>query len=583
MDCIRRLTPAFALSALLLTGAGGSEDARLDELVDAQQTIWIDAHPELATRLGLKSGYDRWSPSGDAGDVSDKKLRTEQLVALKTVDPSKLDAEHKRTYEIFQRTAKNTLDELAFTGPRWAMSQQGGAYSEAPALLISAHRIDSASDAEAYIARVRGIALLLDQDAAAMESRTPLPRFMFPTIAEQAGKLIDGAALKQDFAKKLADAKIADAPRLAAALDAAIAQQMTPAYEKFVARVNAFAAKATGDTGMRAVPNGPAYYALRLRIMTTEDKADAHAIHLLGLKEVDRIHGEMRALMPALGFQGTDLKAFFAQQRQNDGHDYENDDASRERALNEARAIVADVKAELPKLFHKLPKADIEVRRVEGFREQGAATAFYQAPPLDGSRPGIFYYNLRDMHDLTRGQLPGFVYHEAIPGHHMQIALTRENPELTRFRKLAGGSAYAEGWALYSEKLMRELGFYKDAPAKFGQLNNELLRAMRLVLDTGVHAEGWSREKALQWFVDVSPYTAGRAQAEVDRYYASPGQAVSYKMGEIAILEMREKAKTALGAKFDLARFHDEVLRHGNVPLAMLRDIVDQWIAAGGV
>ncbi|MEL6189057.1 MAG: DUF885 domain-containing protein, partial [Myxococcota bacterium] len=303
-------------------------------------------------------------------------------------------------------------------------------------------------------------------------------------------------------------------------------------------------------------------------------------IHALGLAEVERIHGEMREIMKKVGFEG-DLQAFFTFMRTDPQFYYENDEAGRKAYLEEATAIIDDMRTRLPELFSTFPKAKLVVRRVEAFREKAAGKAFYSRPALDGSTPGTYYANLYNMADMPKYQMAALAYHEGIPGHHMQIALTQELEGIPKFRKFTFFTAYTEGWGLYSELIPKELGLYDADPySDFGRLAMELWRACRLVVDTGLHQKRWTREQAIDYLATNTPNPKGDVVKAIERYIVMPSQATAYKVGMLRILQLRAKAERALGSSFDIRPFHDVVLRNGPLPLTVLEEQVDAWIAS---
>ncbi|MEY4095741.1 MAG: hypothetical protein RLZZ53_2940, partial [Acidobacteriota bacterium] len=323
------------------------------------------------------------------------------------------------------------------------------------------------------------------------------------------------------------------------------------------------------------------YYNERLANMTTTNMT-ADQIHATGLAEVARLRAEMEAIRVEVGFKG-DLQAFFAELRDskdNPRYYYPNTDEGREGYLKDATAAIDKIKAVLPKYFGLLPKADLVVKRVEPFREQAGAAQHYFPSTPDGSRPGVYYAHLLDMKAMPKHELEVIAYHEGLPGHHMQIAIAQELGNVPTFRRQAGFGAYQEGWGLYSEWLAREMpGTYQDPYSRFGRLGSEIWRAIRLVVDSGMHSKGWSEEQAVQYFLANSATTEAQARSEIRRYLVMPGQATSYKIGMLKIQELRKKAETALGPKFDIRGFHDTVLGGGALPLTLLEKRVDQWIA----
>jgi uncharacterized protein (DUF885 family) len=334
---------------------------------------------------------------------------------------------------------------------------------------------------------------------------------------------------------------------------------------------------AKGDNGAWSLPDGQAFYANRLRGATTTELT-AEQIHQLGLRQVAAIRAEMEALKTRVGFTGT-LEQFFQHVRTDPSFKYPNTEAGREAYLADARAVVAQMMEAGPRFFRVLPKAKLEVRAVEKWREGTASTAFYNQPALDGSRPGIFYVNLVDMNQTQKPQMEAIAVHEGAPGHHFQIARAMELPGLPRFRTLGGYIAYSEGWGLYTERLAKEMGGYKDPYSEFGMLSNQVWRAIRLVVDTGLHAKKWSKEQAVAYFKANSSVSDTDIEREVNRYINNPGQATSYMVGQLKIAELRAKAERELGPRFDIRDFHEAVLAQGALPLDVLEEEVNSYIA----
>jgi uncharacterized protein (DUF885 family) len=358
----------------------------------------------------------------------------------------------------------------------------------------------------------------------------------------------------------------------------ALLETVQPAYQRLIAAIAQQSREASGDDGVWKYPQGDAFYAERLRWFTTTELG-ADDIHRIGLSEVARIHEEMRGIMRQVGFEG-DLAAFFEFMREDEQFYYPNTDAGRQAYLADARAAIDAMRERLPEYFGLLPEAELVVKRVEAFRERSAGKAFYQAPPKDGSRPGIYYANLYNMADMPRYQLEALAFHEGLPGHHMQRAITVALDDIPEFQKYASFTAFTEGWGLYTEELAKEMGFYEDPYSDFGRLAMELWRACRLVVDTGIHSKRWTREEAIEYLIENTPNSLGDATKAIERYIAMPGQATAYLIGKLRIMELREEARAALGEGFDIRDFHDEVLKDGPVPLSLLEQKVDGMVAA---
>jgi uncharacterized protein (DUF885 family) len=404
------------------------------------------------------------------------------------------------------------------------------------------------------------------------------PRFLLEKVATQARAIAEPAGEASAFGKPVAKFPDAvpepDRKRLRDAIVKEVDEGIRPAYRKLAQFVEKeYAPRGRTALGVESLPDGERLYAFAIRQMTTTSMAP-EAIHRLGLSEVERIEREQGAIARKLGAK--DLATFRAGLAKDPKHFA----SSREQILELYRKYIAQMEPKLPQLFGLLPKAKVEVQAVEEYREKEASGAQYMQPTPDGSRPGRIYVNTGDFKHRSLLSVESTAYHEGVPGHHMQIAIAQELPSLPPFRQQGNYTAYAEGWALYSERLGKEVGFYQDPYSDYGRLCDELLRAVRLVLDTGVHHKGWTREQMVDYFHTHSCEDEPSVQAETDRYIAMPGQALAYKLGQLKILELRERAKVALGERFDIRAFHDRVLDGGSLPLDVLEARVDAWIAA---
>ena len=414
------------------------------------------------------------------------------------------------------------------------------------------------------------------------------PKFVFDPVRTDAENVLEGApfedgppsTLLADFTTKVEalSAPPEEKARLIAAAGEALTGPFKRGYDIFFAAMDAVEPQATSNDGAWRLPRGDEYYANNLRNSTTTELT-ADQIHQIGLDEVKRIHGEMEVIMARVGFDGT-LQQFFQHIKTGEQFKYPNTEAGREQYLQDARAFIAQVMEKAPEYFHHLPEAELEVRAVEEWREATASVAFYNRPAPDGSRPGIYYVNLADMTQVLKPQIEGISYHEGAPGHHFQIARAMELEGLPKFRRFGFYGAYIEGWGLYAERLGREMGFYQNPYSEFGHLSLELWRAVRLVTDTGLHAKRWSREDAIRYFQENSLLSERDIVKEVERYINWPGQATSYKIGQLKILELRRKAEQALGDRFDIRDFHETVLGNGPLPLDVLEEQVDAYIAS---
>jgi uncharacterized protein (DUF885 family) len=572
-----------------------AETKKANAFFDKNFDDYVDRTPQLQTRLGIKKDYDKWNNLSDENAQKEMEITVAALATMKKeIDYEKLDAQGKISYTLFERQSTQEIENFKWRFHNYPVNQMDGLHNDIPSFLINFHRVDNLKDAQSYIARIKGVDVLFDQLLVNLKIREDKniipPRFVFPYVLNDAKGLLSGYpfeegktnnALYQDFYDKVAalkDMNQTDKAALTKEAADAMKATMKPAYEKFITYFTALEKKATDDDGAWKFPDGDAYYNATLKVTTTTNLT-ADEIHEIGLKEVARIHKEMRDIMKKVNFKSDDLLAFFDFTRNDKQFYYANDAAGKEAYRVKAVKIIDDMKAQLDQLFITKPKADIVVKPVEEFREKSAAGAFYEEPAVDGSRPGTYYINLYNMNDQVTTQMEALAYHEGIPGHHMQIAIAQELKDVPKFRRLGGGNvAYVEGWALYSELVPKELGFYSDPYSDFGRLSMEVFRAARLVVDTGIHNKKWTRKKALQYFHDNTPNPEGDIKKEIERYIVWPSQATGYKIGMLKIMELRELTKQKLGNKFDIREFHDVVLTSGPVPMNVLEDLVNTYI-----
>jgi uncharacterized protein (DUF885 family) len=577
------------------------ESVRINTWFEEQYEEELAFSPIQQTFLGVTENNNKIDDFSLEAQLEQLNWKRESVAEMRSsFDYEQLNADAKISYDLweYQLAAIEAASQFRING--YVFEQMNAIHSFFPQLLIAFHTVEDVDDMQAYVARIEATEVALDQlitlsqEAAAAGVRPP--RFAFESVIDSAGQIITGApftngddsAIWADAQQKIATLREAEtinqtqADALADAARAALLDHWQPAYERLIAwQQEDIVNTSEISQGVGALPDGEAYYNERLANQTTTDLT-ADEIHQIGLDEVARLKAEMELIKNSVGFDG-DLRAFFTMLRDSKDdqrHYYPDTDEGRQAYIDDAKAAIENIKAELATYFGILPKADLEVRRVEPFREQpGAAQHYFPGTP-DGSRPGIYYAHLSDMTAMPKGELEVIAYHEGLPGHHMQIAIQQELESVPTFRTQAGFTAYSEGWGLYSELLAKEMeGTYTDPYSDFGRLGSEIWRAIRLVLDTGLHAKGWTEEQAVQYFLDNSAITEAQARSEVQRYMVLPGQATSYKIGMLKILELREKAEQALGDKFDIRGFHDAVLGGGAVPLSVLETMVDQWIA----
>ena len=594
--CTNVAPPAPAVAPVAAASAGpvdpAAEDRRLLAFLDAAFDEQAARSPETMTSLGMKKDYDRLDNYTDAYLDQGLDLARRHLAQLKAqFDPAKLTPAGRLSYQLFAEDIEQDIENYRWRHYGFAASTNGSPAGSIPVFLINQHRIDNVADAEAYIARLREVDRVMNEISAnmrqqAQEGIVP-PRFNFAPVRADAQRVLDGAPFKKgadtpvfaDFKEKVGKLDIAPAEkaRLIASASEALTGPFQRGYQTFLTTWDGLEKQATGNRGAWSLPDGGAFYANRLKNSTTTNLT-ADQIHQIGLDQVASIHGEMERIKNQVGFKGT-LQHFFKHITSSKQFKYPNTAAGRQQYLADARGYIAKVMATAPQFFRRLPKAPLEVRAVETWRQETAPVAFYNRPAPNGSRPGIYYVNLADMTQVLKPQIEAISYHEGAPGHHFQIALAQELPDMPKTRRFGGYGAYVEGWGLYSERLGKEMGFYTDPYSEFGMYSTSLWRAIRLVVDTGIHSKHWTREQAIQYFLDNGLLSERDAAKEVERYFNNPGQATSYMIGQRKIFELRDKAKQALGPKFDIREFHGVVLENGAVPLDVLEQLVDAYIA----
>ncbi|WP_369060277.1 DUF885 domain-containing protein [Caulobacter sp. 73W] len=593
----------FGVAATALAPALASAQAGQSDL-DKQLTAYLDAafeqdlsqDPERLTRLGRKTLNNQLADRSDAAAAKRLAWRKQSVAEMRRrFDPKKLGDDARTSFEMWELELTRAEESNRWRGHGYVFGR-GGPHAGLPNFLINAHRVDTPADMQAYVARVAAIGpaldVQLDRAKRSAAAGVRAPRFSYEQSLDEVRRLMTGAPFagegetalfadaKTKIGKLKTGGKINDAQAATfqkAVADAMIAK-MKPAYDRLAAWLTADVANTSPEPkGAVSLPDGVAYYNAMLRQQTTTDMT-ADQIHDLGLAEVKRIRGEMETLKAKIGFKGK-LEEFFVFMRTDNRFYVSDDDAGRAKYLKMSEDYLAAMKAELPKYFNRIPRSNLIVKRVESFREEPGGAAHYSSGAPDGSRPGVFYVHLSDIRATPIYEIEGTSYHEGWPGHHMQISLAQEMTGVPVFRTQTGYGAYVEGWGLYVELLAKEAGFYKDAYSDFGRLGREIWRAIRLVVDTGIHAKGWSEAQALEFYTANSPQPVGKIRSEIRRYFVNPGQATSYKVGMVKILALRAKARQSLGDRFDLKGFHDTVLSAGALPLSVLEARVDRWVA----
>jgi uncharacterized protein (DUF885 family) len=596
MALVYMATPAIAQTANAAPAAAAADVDQnaaimaFFEEYDAQQ---LARSPLGKAYRGIKdSDYGKWD---DGSDEAEARYYDAERSALKEMrarfNPAKLSSENQLSYRLFEKRAARSEGAYKYNDYGYVFDQMNGAQSQIPAFLINIHRIDTKSDARAYVNRLYGIGPAMAEAVGQAKTRAAKgimpPKWVYPYVINDARNVITGAPfgdgsdapLYADFKAKVAKLNISQIEKDLLIADAAQAlnSAVKPAYEALIAEMTAQEKVAGTDDGVWRFPDGAGYYAERLSNYTTTNMTPDQ-IHNLGLAQVARIHKEMGVVQKKMGVKG-DLQAFFKYMRTEPKFYAPETAEGRALYLSETQKAQDAVTPLLPKWFGVLPKAPLVVKPVEAFREKSAGKAFYQRPSPDGSRPGTYYANLYTMADMPLTEVEALFYHEGLPGHHLQLAIQTELKDVPAFRQFGGVTAYSEGWGLYSEKLAKDMGLYTDPARDFGRLQLELHRAIRLVVDSGLHHKRWTREQAIKYVEDNSADAPGGIVKAIERYIIYPGQATAYMVGRLKISELRDKAQKALGKKFDIRGFHDTVLKSGPVPLDVLEEQVDAWIA----
>jgi uncharacterized protein (DUF885 family) len=600
----RRSFLATTAGAALATAApafaqAGSEDAKLRAQLDKMFEQTVDDSPRFATSLGMDKGARAALKSQlDDNSAAGKQKRLERargwVKELKAIDRAKLTAGPKVDLDVVlyanEQAVRNgdkyKFGDVGGNFSPYVISQRGGAYANVPDFLDSQHKVANADDAQAYLSRLSAFAKSMDNDVARQKTDVAAgvipPDFVCDLSLGQMKALRDQPAdkviLTTSLAKKAAAAKLEG--DWAARAQKIVETEVYPALDRQIAAMQAVRAKAKPDTGVWALPGGDAYYADAVKASTTTNYSPEE-VHQLGLTQVADISARLDTILKAQGMTQGTIAQRLMKLNEDPKQVYPATDAGRDQMLADLNTDVVDLYKLLPRVFNTLPKAKVEVRRVPVFIQDGAANGYYNSAALDGSRPAAFYINLKETADWPRYNLKTLAVHETIPGHHLQIALAQESTRIPILRRAGFGfSAFSEGWALYAEQLADEMGAYEGDPlGQAGYLQSLLFRAARLVTDTGIHYKRWGRAKATQYMVDTIGNTPSRAQREVERYFSSPGQANSYKVGHTVWAKVREDAKIRLGPKFDLKAYHDAVLLSGAMPLTVLERHVQEWVA----
>lgn len=569
----------------------------------------VISDPELITQLGIPVLYDLYKD--DLSDVSDKsnweefRSLKENFETLKRYDFDSQSKENKLNTKILSSFLGKQIEGEAFFYHDYPVNQMFGVQSNLPSMMESSHKLRDKSDVEAYIARLLKFGIKFEQVLEGLRIREEKgiipPIFVIDrVISEMKGFIgqetdtiqipaedkdpVESNILYVNFISKLAAIEALseeDREMYTTKVKAAIGTNVFGAYASLITYFELLKSKASTDDGVWKLPNGDAFYQYQLSQMTTTNYTPEE-VHQIGLSEVARIKSAMTTILSSQGYVDTTktLGEIIQELNKEKRFLFQNNDEGRKEIIKEYNAILDEINQGLDDAFDIRPKASMEVKRIPKFKEQGSAGAYYEQPPMDGSRGGVFYANLRDVNETVKFGMKTLAYHEGIPGHHFQIAIQGELKNVPLFRTFPLFTAYTEGWALYAEQLAWELGFYENDPfGNLGRLQAEMFRSVRLVVDTGIHYKKWTREQAIEYMIANTGMTTGEVVSEIERYIVIPGQACAYKIGMIKILELREKASIQLGNQFDLREFHNVVLKNGAVPLGILEELVDEYIA----
>ena len=553
------------------------------------------SEPELLTSLGLVEQFGIKGHQGQLTDISDA-FETEQinnirdeLATLHRYDRKVLDADAQLSYDVLENFLAMQVEGERWRYHNYPVNQLFGVQNELPSFLLSQHPVGDARDARDYVKRLQAFDTKFAQLIEGLKLRELRgiipPRFVVEKVLSEmiafTGKPALENPLYSEFAKKLAAAKAVDevtAQQILADTAKAIDETVYPAYRSLIAYFVALQPRATTNNGVWALPEGDAFYAFAVRDQTTTSLTPDE-VHEIGLAEVARIEAEMDALLKKIGYAEGSIGSRMEALQRTPEQLYPDSDAGREQILKDYQSIIDEINAGMGAAFDVRAKLGVQVKRIPVFKEATAPGAYYEPGAFDGSRPGVFYANLHDMKEQPRLGMRTLSYHEAVPGHHFQITVAQELTGVPFFRKVLPFTAYVEGWALYAERLAWEMGYFKEVPSDLGRLQAEMFRAVRLVVDTGMHRKRWTREQSIAYMREKTGMGEKEVTSEIERYLVSPGQALAYKLGMLKILEVREMAKRSLGPKFDLKAFHNLVLKGGALPLPLLEKRVKDWVA----
>lgn len=571
------------------------ESIKFNTTLDSIYEVYVEMSPIKQSYLGIKDRHSEWGVYNDSMKEVYHKMAINDIKFIRTnFNSDKLDKQSALTYRMWLKDNQDGVDNYKWRFHNYPVNQMHGSHKWFATFLINVHQITNKQDAEDWLSRLSKIDIKIDELIYGLNQRKEkgiiAPSFVYPYVIEDCENLISGFPfdkrdkinpLLKDFSKDVnnidsLDTKVKEI--LIAKAEKILIEVFQPSYLKLIDTVKELEKLSTEDAGVWKFPNGVEYYKVALKNTTTTN-ISPEEIYATGISEIDRIHIEMEKIAKKVGFEG-DLFDFFKFMKEDKQFYYPNTDEGRQAYLDKNIELIDSIKLKIDELFNTKPKAKLEVKRVEPFREKSAGVAFYNSPAPDGSRPGYYYVNLYDMSVMPKYEMEALSFHEAIPGHHMQLSIAQELENLPKYRTMeASYTSYSEGWGLYSEFIPKEIGFYTDPYSDFGRLSMELWRACRLAVDVGIHVKKWTREEAIDFYLENTPAGKNECTKMVERHIVIPSQATAYKIGQLKILKLRENAKEKLGNKFNIKEFHDVVLINGQVPLNILEELVDEWIA----
>lgn len=599
---LRGLALVSVLTALLVVHTIWFKPLKIEWFFERVFVEYALKDPELLSNLRILPGWldfysDKLTDRSLAREAAMSRKLHADLATLRRYDRGRLDEQTRMSYDILEFFLANQVDGEPYRYHNYPLNQLFGVQNGIPTFLATQHPVDNRRDADNYLARLAAIPTAFDQVMEGLRLREDKgilpPRFVVEKVLVEMNGFVGAAPeeniLYTSFAEKLAKLPAgtldeAARERLLGEARRLIAERVYPAYQVFIGYYDGLLPRARGNNGVWELPDGAGFYAWSVRNHTTTEMTPDQ-VHALGLSEVARIEAEMDAILRGERLEEGSIGERVQRIATREDQRYPDSDAGRQQIIDDFQAIIDEADAKLTAYFDVRPGIGVKVERVPEFREKTAPGAYYNVPAFDGSRPGIFYINLRSTDEIPRFGMRTLAYHEAIPGHHFQLAIQQELTGVPTFRRILPFTAYTEGWALYAERVASEAGFHPTPLDELGRLQAEMFRAVRLVVDSGMHHKRWTREQAIDYMLEKTGMPEGDVVAEIERYLVWPGQALAYKVGMNHILALREQARAALGDGFDIRRFHNVVLTGGSMPLTLLSRRVEAWIAqekAGG-